>query len=91
MDLSLEEIQEIMIYITKHPQKDRIKHQETVHFWNTQFKMLLHEKPTQKLVQQVSNDDGSSTENTSTSPTDDTARSISIRNILKQQISGRRK
>lgn len=91
LDRDLDIVRQTLIAQHKYPEATQDLQFKEVKFLTKLFQALLHAKSRQERIQEICNDHSSNTQYSSTSPTHNTPRRISIRNILQQQISGGRK
>ena len=84
----LERVQTTLQRLNMFPYEDKEFQKNMVSRANQVFRALLTEKARQEAFQEVSNDNRSTTENSSTSPTDNTGRGKGIWNILKKKVTG---
>ena len=91
VDEELDRIQEHMIEETKHPNPDKQRQKERIKNLTLLFQALLKaksEQPRKEVIENVSNDNSSSTENCSTRPAHDPTRRKGVWNVLKEKITG---
>jgi hypothetical protein len=91
VDEELERIQDLMIEQTKHPVPNKEFQKERIKRLNQMFQALLKaksEQPRKEVVENVCDNNSSSTEDSSTRPAHDPARSKSVWNVLKEKITG---
>lgn len=91
VDEEMERIQEHMIEETKHPNPDKVRQAERMKNLTALFQALLKaksEQSRQKVVEQVGDHNGSSTQYGSTRPAHDPTRRKGIWNVLKEKITG---
>ena len=87
IDGEIQRIQELMVGASKYPFPNKAHQDENVGRLTQIFQALLTEKARQEVVKQVRDNNTSNAQNSSTSPADNTPRSIGIGNILKQKIT----
>lgn len=83
----LPRVQHILKEAEQFPLPNRQAHQENLARITQIFKVLLAEKARQEVVQEVRQDNTSNPEYGSTRPAHNPTRSVSVWNILKQQIT----
>ena len=91
VDEELDRIQHHMIEETKHPNPDKQRQKERIKNLTLLFQALLKaksEQPRKEVIENVSNDNSSSTENCSTRPAHDPTRRKGVWNVLKEKITG---
>jgi hypothetical protein len=88
IQLELRTIQSIMIQFTRGPIDDDEVQVHVHKCLNSVFRGLLAEKTRQEAVQKMRNYHGSTAQNSSTRPTNNTPRSVCIRDILQKKIAG---
>lgn len=84
----LDRVQSTLQRLNMFPYEDKQLQNAMVSRANQVFRALLTEKARQETLQEVSNNYSSTTENSSTSPTDNTGRGKGIWNILKKKVTG---
>lgn len=87
----IDRIQDHMIELTKNPLPDKIRHKERMKNLTLLFQALLKarsEQSRKEVVQQVGDDNSSSTQYGSTRPAHDPTRSKGVWNVLKEKITG---
>ncbi len=83
----LERVQSTLQRLNMFPYEDKQFQFNMVCRANQVFRALLTEKTRQETFQEMSNNHSSTTENSGTSPTDNTRRGKGIWNILKKKVS----
>jgi hypothetical protein len=89
LEAELKRTREYMVGSTVHPLADKEKQTQYVAQMNQVFRALLAEKARQELVEKVREDDRRRAEDARARVTDNAPRSVRIRNILKQDVTGR--
>jgi len=87
IDKEIQRIKELLVGASKYPFPEKTAQDHNVGRLTEIFQALLTEKARQKIVKQVRENNTSNAQNSSTSPADNTPRSIGIWNILKQKIA----
>ena len=94
MEVSIERriqsYQHILILAHKHPLPDKEEQKHQIKLLTLKFKALLTQKASQKAVDDIRKNYSSNAQNASPSETHDPRPRISIRDILKEKIEGRR-
>jgi hypothetical protein len=85
----IQRIKELLVGASKYPLPEKTAQDHNVGRLTEIFQALLTEKARQEIVKQVRENNASNTQNSSTSPANNTPRSIGIGNILKQKITRR--
>lgn len=80
-------VQDLMVRLTKKPFEEKFVTDHAVVCLNRVFRGLLAEKTRQEAVQKMRNYNCCCTQDSSTCPTHNTARRVSIRDILKKKIA----
>ena len=82
--LEIERIRKLLILAEERPLADHKKQTEHIKYLTKMFRALLLAKDArQKVVQNVGEDNSGSTQNSSTSPTDDSGAGICVRYVLQ--------
>ncbi len=88
LDLEIDRTKSLMQYRTRNPSVNKEDQRILISNYNRLFKALLAEKARQELVKQMGHNNGSRPENSGSSPANNAPRSIRIRDILEQEITG---
>jgi len=89
LEAELKQTRTYMLDSTSHPLADKEKQVQYVAQMNQVFRALLAEKARQELVQKVRDDDRRRAEDARARVADNAPRGVRIRNILKQDVTGR--
>jgi hypothetical protein len=89
LEAELKRTREYMVGSTVHPIADKEKQTQYVAQMNQVFRALLAEKARQELVEKVREDDRRRAEDARARVADNAPRGVRIRNILKQDVTGR--
>ena len=81
-------VRRILIGVHKYAFFTREERAQRVKKFDTMFKALLTEKARQERAQKVSHNNRSSTQDSSTCPTDNTAGGVSIWDVLEKEVAG---
>jgi hypothetical protein len=83
----IQNYQRMLVVAHKHPHPDKDEQKRQVKQLTRIFKSLLAQKAREKAIEEVCDDNGCNTKDTSASKTDNARPRICIRDILKQKIA----
>ena len=85
----IENYQRLMVAAHKNPHPDKEEQKRQIKQLTRIFALLLTEKARQETIHNICDDNGSNTQYTSPSQTDDSRPRICIGDILKKKVAGR--
>lgn len=84
-------VRQVMIAQHKYPEGSRSAQQTQIQCLTRSFQALLKAKATQESIQKIRQNNRRQSNHCSTCPTDDATSGVGVGNILKKQVTGRRK
>ncbi len=90
IDRRIQSCQHMLVLAHKFPLPDKTAQTHQIKKLTLMFKALLTQKASQKAIDDIRKNHRSNPENSSTGQTDNARPRISIRDILKEKIAGRR-
>jgi hypothetical protein len=90
IDRRIQSCQRLLVLAHKFPLLDKTAQTHQIKKLTLMFKALLTQKASQKAIDDIRKNHSCNTQNTSTGQTDNARPRVSIRDILKEKIAGRR-